>query len=283
MPEIAGEQDQPSPCAEHHHVDYGSEYYEHYSTLRSGDQQADPPYRCGEPFWEQAFAGVAREIVARLKPRTVLDAGCAIGFLVQALRAEGVEAEGVDVSEWAISQAAESVSSHCRVGSITAELDKDYDLITCIEVLEHVPSVEAAAAVANLCRHTQMILFSSTPEHFDEVTHINVRPPEHWATLFAAHGFFRDVDFDAGFVAVHAVLFQKVLQLPSVIAGYERWALRSHHELVEVRQHRDQLYSEVWALRQQLSQNSAELIALKSTKTFRATKGLRELWAKLRR
>jgi SAM-dependent methyltransferase len=262
------------------HLDYGPEYYEHYSDLRSADDQAPPPYRCGEPIWEQSFAAKAREITARLAPRTVLDAGCAIGFLVQALRREGVEAYGVDVSEWAISQVPEAIRPHCWEGSIAAELERDYDLITCIEVLEHLPGDEARAAVANLCRHTSRVLFSSTPDHFDEVTHVNVRPPEYWAALFAAHGFVRDVDFDATFISPHAVLFQKGLSLTSAVAAYERWAGLIHRELAGVRQHRDYLYSEVLELRRKSSAATAELEALQATKTFRLSRGLRRLWAR---
>lgn len=280
MPEGAAGPPGSSPPPAGHHLDYGPDYFQHYSDLRSADDTPPPPYRCGEPVWEQSFAAKAREIAARLGPRTVLDAGCAIGFLVQALRREGVEAYGVDVSEWAISQVPEAIRAHCWSGSITTELPRDYDLITCIEVLEHLPAQEAEAALGNLCRHTTRVLFSSTPDHFDEVTHVNVQPPEHWAALFAVHGFFRDADFDASFIAPHAVLFQRGLSLPSAVAAYERWALCSRRELQGVRDHRDYLYSEVLELQRQLSAARAELAALEATKTFRLTRRLRRLWAK---
>ena len=280
-PEEPGEERGSLPAPAGHHLDYGPDYYEHYSDLRSAGDHSPPPYRCGEPIWEQSFAGKAREIVARLQPRTVLDAGCAIGFLVQALRREGVEAEGMDVSEWAISQVPEALRAYCWVGSITADLQGEYDLITCIEVLEHLPPEEAKQAVANLCRHTPRVLFSSTPDHFDEVTHVNVRPPEYWASLFAAQGFVRDVDFDATFISPHAVLFQKGLSLTSAVAAYERWAGLSHRELVGVRQHRDYLYSEVLQLQRKCAEAQTELAALKATKTFRLTRRLRQVWAKI--
>ena len=54
----------------------------------------------------------------------------------------------------------------------------------------------AANAVANLCAHTDDVLFSSTPGHFKEISHLNVRPPEYWAEQFARHGLYRDVDHD---------------------------------------------------------------------------------------
>ena len=54
-----------------------------------------------------------------LRPATVLDAGCAMGFLVEWLRKYDIAAEGVDISEYAIQKAHESVKPYVRVGSIT--------------------------------------------------------------------------------------------------------------------------------------------------------------------
>ena len=62
------------------------------------------PYRRGDGVWEDFFAGIADAIVAGTAPRTVLDAGCGIGFLVEELRKRDVDAYGIDISEYAISQ-----------------------------------------------------------------------------------------------------------------------------------------------------------------------------------
>ena len=50
------------------------------------------------------FGTIADQVVAEIKPRRVLDVGCAKGFLVEALRDRGVEAFGIDVSEYAIGE-----------------------------------------------------------------------------------------------------------------------------------------------------------------------------------
>lgn len=183
---------------------------------------------CGLPYerneqWLNFFWGIAERIVKEINPKTVLDAGCAMGFLVEGLRNRGVETWGVDVSEYAISQAHESVRPFCRVGSITHPFERKYDLVTCIEVFEHMPSVEAEKAAENLCRHTDDILFSSTPFDYKEVTHVNVRPPEYWAAMFARHGFYRDFDFDASFLTPWAVRYsRKPFELWRFINEYER-------------------------------------------------------------
>lgn len=181
------------------------------------------PYSRDEPIWVEFFGSLASSIVKELHPRTALDVGCAIGMLVEALRDRGVEAQGIDISPWAIGQVPERIRPFCRVGSVTDEIEGHYELITCIEVMEHLPPSLADQCVGNLCRHADMVLFSSTPDDFDEPTHLNVEPNSYWAQLFLRHGYVRDFDFDATFLAPHAVLFRRGDDRPAALVdGYER-------------------------------------------------------------
>ena len=111
----------------------------------------------------------------------------------------------------------------CEQGSIADEFGTTYDLIVCIEVVEHMPAQEAEAAIANFCRHAGDVLFSSSPLDYGETTHVNVRPPEYWAEQFARQGFIRDVDFDASFITPWAVRFRRSAEpIHRIVAGYER-------------------------------------------------------------
>jgi glycosyltransferase involved in cell wall biosynthesis len=190
-------------------ADYDELYYEEYGPRDGSGALVGPPYRRGVAHWHDFFGTIAHRIVEQLAPASALDAGCAIGFLVEELRARGVDAWGVDVSEWAISQVPPDLKPFCRVGSLSEELDRDYDLITCTEVLEHVAPHEAEGAVANLCRHTDTVLFSSSPDDYTEPTHLNVQPSAYWIGLFARHGFYRDTRYDVSYLAPHAVLFRR--------------------------------------------------------------------------
>jgi hypothetical protein len=189
---------------------------------------------CGMPYarneaWLRFFGAIADRIVAELGPTTALDAGCALGLLVEQLRARGVEAEGVDISEYAIGQAHASVRPYLRQGSIADPPGRRYDLIVCIEVLEHMPRAEAEQAVAVFCAHSDDVLFSSSPDDYKEATHFNVNPPEYWAELFARHGLYHEVDFDASFITPWAARFRRRSDPPHrVVRDYERrlWALR---------------------------------------------------------
>ena len=180
---------------------YGAEYYRN----RFGPD----PYERSTPHWTEFFGGIASEIIRSLKPRKVFDAGCAWGFLVEAFWDRGVEARGVDVSEYAIAHLRPDMQPYCRVGSLTEPIEREYDLITCIEVLEHMPGGEVDRAIANLCQATDRILFSSTPGDFDEPTHVSVRPLMGWLRAFQAHGFVPDLLYDASFIAPHAFLLRR--------------------------------------------------------------------------
>ena len=184
---------------------YDREYFEnHY----------DPPYKRTEERWLNFFNHIGDELVRSLKPRTALDVGCAIGFLVEALRRRGVQAYGIDLSEYAIHQVPEDLKGFCTVKSVLEPLPDSfpltYDVITCIEVLEHMSHDEGQVAVRNIANKTPCILFSSTP-HDDpgEPTHVNVRPVIYWLESFAQVGFYPDLRFDASFVSPQAFLLRK--------------------------------------------------------------------------
>lgn len=296
---------------------YGQEYFTHYG--RGPHQfQAPAPYRHGEPIWEGYFGRIADLICSELAPRSVLDAGCAIGFLVRALRERNVEAWGIDFSEYAIARVHEAVRAFCSVKSVTDELDRDYDLIVCTEVLEHLPPELAAPVVANFSRHTSSVLFSASPDVFRDPTHLNVQPTDYWVELFGRQGFFRNLDVDASVVAPQAVHFVRAGQTAvSVARAYERWHWASLAELRDLRQARqsaaeefaraERAAAETESLRVELERHEAsiksmearseelehfkaaaeraqsELLLLRRTRTFRYTALARRVYGRLRR
>ena len=197
-------------------------YDEAYYRTDYGKDVSAPAYNRDEPHWEQFFGRIATELVGFLHPKNALDAGCAIGMLVEALRVRGVDAYGIDVSSWAIKQVPDDVRPYCSVGSILSPFPDHYDVITCIEVLEHLPPTMARPAVANLCSHVDAVLISSTADDVTERSHLNVNPPDYWARLFADQGFVREFSYDATYISPAAVLFRRrALTIPDMIAEYE--------------------------------------------------------------
>ncbi len=249
---------------------------------------------CGRPYqrdevWLAFFAKVAECIDIDLRPRTVLDAGCAMGLLVEKLRERGIEAYGIDISEYAIQNVHESVRDFCQVGSITAPFPRRYDLIVSLEVLEHLPAVQAREALSNICQYTDQVLFSSTPLDYREVTHVNVQPPEYWAELFAKQGFLRDVDYDASFLTPWAGLFRRAEStIPQLVRDFERHCWLLQYEAFEVRaalaiareslKHYEQ---ETAMLRTQVENLEAQVKGFENGRLMRLLLGVQNWWRKL--
>jgi glycosyltransferase involved in cell wall biosynthesis/2-polyprenyl-3-methyl-5-hydroxy-6-metoxy-1,4-benzoquinol methylase len=180
------------------------------------------PYDRADPHWGIFFGGIAETLVRSFHPTRVFDAGCAMGFLVEAFWDRGVEAWGRDISEFAISQVRADLRSFCEVGSIADPIGGEFDLITCIEVLEHMPEAAALQAIKALTAATDRILFSSSPSDLEEPTHINVKPTIYWLRLFGAQGFAPLLSYDPSFVTPYCMVLERVAQPPGeeILLGY---------------------------------------------------------------
>ena len=119
---------------------------------------------------------------------------------------------GTRLSDFAISQVRPDLQPFCAVGSITEPINDYYDLITCIEVLEHMPEAEANAAIAAMAAATDRIVLSSSPTDFDEPTHINVRPAIYWLRRFAAQGFAPRIACDTSFITPQALVLERSIE-----------------------------------------------------------------------
>jgi 2-polyprenyl-6-hydroxyphenyl methylase/3-demethylubiquinone-9 3-methyltransferase len=105
-----------------------------------------------------------------LSGQRVLDIGCGGGLLSEALAADGAEVTGIDLSQPAIQVARlhghESnihVQYECTSAeSHAAEHAGQYDVVTCMELLEHVPNPAAIVqACAQLVRPGGLVCFST--------------------------------------------------------------------------------------------------------------------------
>lgn len=187
---------------------------------------------CGElpyddPAWLPFFENIADKIVKEIKPKTVLDVGCAMGHLVTALRDRGVEAYGIDVSPYAISKVREDSKTYCRVFSaldgLPEDFPKKFDLVTTIEVAEHLREEDCEQFIRNICSYADQIIFSSTPDDFWERTHYNVQQIEYWAKRFAMNGFLRDINYSCQYISKQAVRFSRSDDtLVHIVEDYER-------------------------------------------------------------
>ena len=138
---------------------YGRDYFDRpkdpWQESGYGDIYAD-----NEDFHH--IAELAHEL---FQPRRVLDVGCARGFQVGALRQRGMEAWGIDISEYAI-RTAPAELRHCLSVGSCQEIsfpDGHFDLVLVLETLEHVPPVDMVKAIRELRRVTEKWLCASIP------------------------------------------------------------------------------------------------------------------------
>lgn len=118
------------------------------------------------------------DCVAPLAGRRVLDVGCGGGILAESMAAAGAEVTGIDLSEKALSVARlhlfESGHTvhyeHISAERMAAEHAGEFDIVTCMEMLEHVPDPAVTLrALADLARpggHVFVSTINRTPRAY---------------------------------------------------------------------------------------------------------------------
>lgn len=133
---------------------------------------------------------------------TLLDVGCAKGFLVKALRMRGVNAHGYDVSAYAISHCDGAVQGY--VSSDPKVLVERWDHVLLKDVAEHIPLTELTALLEKLVVATRKNLLLIVPltwhpggpylrdEDNADPSHVNAQPLEWWMDLLRSVTPLRD-------------------------------------------------------------------------------------------
>ena len=143
MPTTPKTDETPSTATEN--MDYGKYYdkdYFHGATKSNYSDYAENDTHRGRAY------DIKRKFPDAI---TILDVGCAYGYVVKYLREMGYEAFGCDVSEYAISQSV--CPEYCKVGSVTdLPYKQKFDLVISTDVLEHLHNDDVAKAVSELKR-----------------------------------------------------------------------------------------------------------------------------------
>jgi len=91
---------------------------------------------------------LARAIFELFQPTSTLEAGCALGFTVKALRELDVAAFGYDISEWAVREANSPFILRFDISQET--ISEKFDLVFAYDVLQHISLEEVEFALRNL-------------------------------------------------------------------------------------------------------------------------------------
>jgi len=134
----------------------------------------------------------ALEVILERKPSSVLELGCARGYVVKKLEDHGVKAVGIDVSEHAW-------HTRCTDSLVLADAtitpwkfkDKEYDLCYSKDFLEHLPEDRLPSVIKEIervCkRGLHAVTFSDHPHAKDDPSHLILQSKEWWIEQFKRH------------------------------------------------------------------------------------------------
>lgn len=143
----------------------------------------------------ETFSELAMHLKQRFDPKSVLDVGCSIGVLVKALRDIGVDAYGVDYSEYALSNAPKEIGTYLKRVAVDKEKlpfgDGSFDMVTMLELLEHLQDHRLLIEETKRVLKKGGVVFVTTPWDLspEEPSHINIHPRKFWIKEFESLGF----------------------------------------------------------------------------------------------
>lgn len=156
-----------------------------------------------DPGWPVTAAVLASEVPAGMP---TLEVACSKGFFVLHARQVGLDCYGIDISEYAISQAHPAVKEFVRQGNVV-DLpweDAQFGVVCSWEFLEHVYEDEMDRALDEMQRVCwpgglmvhRIGLDMGVPEEDyahqqHDVTHVCEKPRDWWEAKFAARGWSR--------------------------------------------------------------------------------------------
>lgn len=107
---------------------------------------------------------------AAVRNQRVLDVGCGGGLFSEALAADGADVTGIDLAASSLATAAAHASSAgLQIEYVEADIDShsttraaEYDIVTCLELLEHVPNPgQLVAGCARAVKPDGWVFFST--------------------------------------------------------------------------------------------------------------------------
>lgn len=132
---------------------------------------------------------VANSLSTHLDFQTILDVGCAQGFLMEPMYDQGYDVRGIEISEDVLEFLRGELKSRVQIADFR-EAEGSYDLVCCIEVAEHIEPARSEELVNKLSELAEgWIYFTAAPPGQPGHGHINCRPHEHWIQWFEQRGW----------------------------------------------------------------------------------------------
>lgn len=182
------------------HIKISREYGEMYF---DGSRE----YGYGGYRYDGRWKPVAQDIIDHFALKAgdkVLDIGCAKGFLVKDLLALGIDAYGIDISEYALLNCEPEVIGRLHLGSLEKLLfpDLSFSAVLCINTLHNLPRDLCITALKEMERLSPGKTFVQVDSYFTPeqkavfeswvLTAKFYGYPEEWKELFSEAGYTGD-------------------------------------------------------------------------------------------
>ncbi len=169
-----------------------------YSVLVSRRRRYDPASYSRDYFLaKEAEPAVeqCRPWVEFCQPHDALDVGFGTGAILKGLVELGVDAQGVEPFQAACDLLSEPYRQRVRLGDAlhTGYPDRSFDLVLCLDVLEHLPQEQSVPALKELCRVSRRwillnICYWTDSNARKDPTHINLHSRGWWQKRFVQAG-----------------------------------------------------------------------------------------------
>lgn len=166
-----------------------------------------------EALWMCGFSHKKKvsNVLQEFAPQNILDIGCGLGNTVKEFRSRGIEAFGLEGSELAIRRS--EVADFIQQANLNfpVDLKRKFDLVWCVEVLEHIHPKYVQNIVETICRHGDTLLISAAPPGQHGELHFNEQPQEYWIEKFQKQGFSLDRELTSAFQRIDEEFSQSVM------------------------------------------------------------------------
>ena len=142
-------------------------------------------------YFDQTFAQAIVNLTRRHAHRSLLDVGAGVGKYVHFYRNQGIEAYGIDGLNYA----------HERSGGLVEQIDltgdvdwcRAFDIIACMEVLEHIPREYEARVIQRLvCSAKHRLVISWAGPKQTGNGHVNLRNTSYVRATFFQQGWHEE-------------------------------------------------------------------------------------------
>jgi len=133
---------------------------------------------------------IVDQLVREFEPDSVIDLGCGVGHYLNSFADRGTQIHGVEGSSNAF--------PHLQVPNDSVEIHdlrnpysppKEFDLVVCFEVAEHLPERAADTLVDSVVQCSDQVAFTAATPRQDGNHHINLQPHRYWINKFKQRGY----------------------------------------------------------------------------------------------